>query len=302
MKRLPLALVLLLLLGLGGGAGWWAWQHRAPLRAPAPAEKSSPAIPRFVPEALPKLMRPPIAGLTAAEKADRIERIRRDYDELTAKFSAEYAARNDQSTVGLNGFLRQLALLAREKHADLAAFLTPRELEDVELRDTSTGQTVQRLLGHTTATDEQRREVFRLLKETDDKFALTFDLTPPALLARESDRMATEAKIRAVLGDQLFGAWLAGQSTDYAAAAAFAQQQGLAASVPLDLWRVKSDFIRERLELRARTDLSPQQLRDTEAALANRAMTRVVGLIGPDAVANASSEMLGWLPRPAPTR
>jgi hypothetical protein len=299
MKRSPLALavVLALLLALGGGAGWWAWQRRAPVSV-APALPTGPTPIDYVIVVPPPLApRPTITGLSVAEKNARIEKISRDYDDITAKISADYSAAGDKFPGGLNAFLRQLALLAREKHADLAAFLTPRELEDVELRDTPAGQAVQRQLGDTAATDEQRRAAFRLQKEFEDKFALTFDLSAPALLAREGDRMATQAKIRRVLGDALFAAWLRGEGGEYASAVAFAQAEGLAASVPLDLWRVKNDFIQARLELRARKDLSPAQVRDAETALVNQATTRVTGLIGSTGLAKAGSEVIGWLPR-----
>ena len=231
-------------------------------------------------------------------KTARVEKIRRDYDEITGKISADYAAAGNAFPGGLTAFLRQLALLAREKHADLAALLTPRELEDVEMRDTNAGQTVQRLLVDTTATEQQRRATFELQMAFEDKFALTFDLTPPALLVRERERQATQANIRSVLGDELFGAWLQGEGTDYATMASFAQQQGFAASVPLELWRVKNDFTLARLELKARADLSPAQLVEAEAALAEQTNARVTGLIGPAALANGGRDALGWLPRP----
>src|SRR6185503_5624018 len=109
---------------------------------------------------------------------------------------------------GLNAFLRQLALLEREKHEDFAALLDPRELEDLEMVDTTAGQTVSRVLGDTNATEEQKRQAFRLQREFENKFALTFDLTPPALLTRERERIVTQEKVRAVLGDDLFSSWL----------------------------------------------------------------------------------------------
>ncbi len=102
------------------------------------------------------------ATASAADRAASADKIRRDYDEITKKISAEYAAAGDTFPGGLNAYLRQLALLQREKHADLAALLTPRELEDLEMRDTNAGQSVQRLLGESAATEEQRRAVFRL--------------------------------------------------------------------------------------------------------------------------------------------
>ena len=278
-------LAVVVLLVFTGGIRWWITFRRTESvdkNLPSPLR---PSLSDVIVAPPPLSPRAPIAGLSSAEKNARIEKINRDYDEITGKISADYSAAGDKFPGGLSAFLRQLALLAREKHADLAAFLTPRELEDVELRDTPAGQAVQRQLGDTAATDEQRRATFRLQKEFEDKFALTFDLSAPALLAREGDRMATQAKIRGVLGDQLFGAWLRGEGGEYASAVTFAQAEGLAASVPLDLWRVKSDFIQARLELRARTDLTPAQARDAENALVTQVTTRVTGLVGANRIA-----------------
>jgi hypothetical protein len=290
-------LAVAMLLVFSGGVRWWITSRRAEREAKNTPPLSPPRENSVIVAPPPLAPRPTITGLSAAEKNARVEKINRDYDEITGKISAEYGAAGDKFPGGLNAFLRQLALLAREKRADLAAFLTPRELEDVELRDTSAGQAVQRQLGDTAATDEQRRAVFELQRAFEDKFALTFDLSPAALLARESDRVATQAKIRAQLGDELFGAWLRGEGGEYANAVAFVRAEGLAASVPLDLWRVKSDFLLARLELRARTDLSPTQAREAENALVNQATTRVAGLIGADAIARAGTDVLGWLPR-----
>jgi hypothetical protein len=290
-------LAFLLLLGVGG-VGYWVWQRRVAAAraetvvAPPPGEVVRPN------SVTPSPKRPSITGLSAAEKTARVEKIRRDYDEITSKLSADYAAAGATFPGGLNAFLRQLALLAREKHADLAALLTPRELEDVEMRDTNAGQTVSHLLGDTAATEPQRRAAFELQAAFEDKFALTFDLTPPALLEREKERQATQANIRRVLGDDLFAAWLRGEGTDFETTAAYARQQGLAASVPLDLWAVKNDFQLARLELKARTDLSPAQRADAEAALINETNTRVAGVIGPAGLAGGGRDVLGWLPRP----
>ena len=236
--------------------------------------------------------------MSAQEKAARVEKIRRDYDDITSKASAEYTAAGAAFPGGLNAFLRQLALLAREKHADLAALLAPRELEDVELRDTNSGQMVQRLLGDTAATDEQRRAVFRLEQVFEDKFALTFDVSPLALLVRERERQATQLSIRSVVGDELFGSWLSGEGTDFATIIEFAQEKRLAASVPLELWRAKSDFTLARLELQARTDLPATQRAFAETALANQVNARVTGIVGAQVLADGGRDVLTWLPRP----
>ncbi len=298
MKKLTVVwLVLVLLILLGGGVATWTWRQAAQRAADRAAwlgpDQLAPSRGR------PSSLAPGSAqSLSAEERRARADKIRRDYDEMTTKFSADYAAAGAAFPGGLSAYLRQLALLQFEKHKDLAALLTPRELEDLELRDTVSGQTVQTLLGDTTATEEQRRAVFRIQKDFEDRFALTFDLTPFALLTRETGRQAAQRQIRAALGDAVFGAWLRGEGPDYAAFATFAQQSGLGPTVPLDLWQAKSDFLLARLQLKARNDLAPSQVAEAERALINQTVARVTGLLGPAAVAGPGRDVLNWLPLP----
>lgn len=301
MKKLTVVwLVLALLLLLGGGAATWSWRkaaHRARenlARRAADVALTSGDVRRGAAAPVARAS----ATLSLADRMARADKVRRDYDEMTAKFSADYAAAGSAFPGGLSAYLRQLALLQSEKRKDLAALLTPRELEDLELRETVAGQLVQRWLGDTAATDEQRRAVFRLQKENEDQFALTFDLSPAALLAREVARQQTQQKIHDVLGDELFGAWLRGEGTDYAAYVAFAQQAGLAAGVPLDLWRAKNEFVVAQLQLRARTDLVPSQIAEAERSLIDQTVARLTGLLGPSALAGPARAILTWLPLP----
>ena len=285
---------------------WWRMARVAPkpsVTPPGVVERE----PRVKPSAVsgesrtdpaPKTRPPP--ALTPAEKAARIEKINRDYDEVRLKTSADYSAAGASFPGGLNAFLRQLALLEREKHADLATVLSPAELEDYEMRETAAGQLVQKLLGDTAATDAQRRAVFRLQRAFEDQFALTFDVTPPALLQRETARHALQEQIHAVLGDALFGAWLQGEGGEYAQFTKFAAAQGLPLEAPLQLWRAKNEFTRRRLEINAQNSerrMSPEQMRAAQAALTQQTEARVLAIIGQGAMQTARTEVLGWLPR-----
>jgi hypothetical protein len=277
---------------------WKAWRRSesAEPAAKTAAGKTDRSHPDGARGAEARVQRGPAGEDALADKVARIGKIQRDYNDITGKASADYAAAGDAFPGGLSAFLRQLALLAREKHKDLAAMLTPRELEDFEMRETHAGQTVQHLLDDTAATEEQRRAVFRLEQEFEDQFALTFDLSPPVLLEREAARQAVQLKIRAVLGDELFAPWLGGEGGDYAAMVEFARNQQLPASAPLELWQIKNEFTVGRLQLKLRTDLSPLQARDAETALVNQTRARVAGSIGPAAM-TAGNDVLGWLPR-----
>lgn len=299
-KLLPASLlIVMILLILGGGAVVWR-RTRAPASLPPSVPKNSPHAPPPAPVANDRPRdnsRAPAVGLSPAEKAARIERIKRDYDEVRTKAAADYGAAGTSFPGGLNAFLRELALLERELHKDYAAVLTPSELEDLEMRETTAGQLVQRLLGDSAATDEQRRAVFRLQREFDDKFALTFDTTPPTLFARETERQATQEKIRTVLGDALFGTWLGGEGSDYANFAAFAGQQGLPANAALDLWAAKNEFTLRRLEINAQPVQSADQNSSARRALTQASRARVLSILGAGAFQAAGPEILGWLPR-----
>jgi hypothetical protein len=236
-------------------------------------------------------------ALTAEEKAARIDKIKRDYDDIRAKTSADYSAAGASFPGGLNAFLRQLALLEREKRADFAAVLSPEELEQLEMKETNAGLLVERLLGPTSATPDQRRAVFRLQLAFEDRFALTFDLTPAALLERETARQQLQQKIRGVLGDELFATWLNGEGEDYTAFVTFAARYGLPSSVPFDLRQVKNDFVRQRLELNAAQGMSPGQLRAAQAALVQQTEARVIQIVGPGAAQAGRADILSWLPK-----
>lgn len=144
---------------------------------------------------------------SAAEKAARVEAIRRDYEELRRKVAGELAAIETATVGDAKVLLRQLALLEGELRADLARVLDAAELEDFELRESTTGVRVTQRLAGATATEAQRRAVFRVQREFDLKHALAFELSAEALAVRERDRRETEQKIRAVLGEELFAAW-----------------------------------------------------------------------------------------------
>ncbi len=299
--RAALAVVVL---GLGV-ALWRGWRRSpAPPRPEerAPAEKTvapaQPPEPRAAttptPHAAGEKTTP---GGLSPEKAAAVAKIKRDYDELRAKASADYTAAGPNFPGGLNAFLKQLALLEREMRKDLAAVLTPREFEDLELRETNAGQLVAKLLGDTAATDEQRREVFRLQRGYEMDVSLAFDLKPAALLARETERQRLQERVRGVLGDAVFAAWLRGEGPEFEQFEKFSAKQGLAGASAFDLWRAKNEFTRRRLELNAQPGASGPQRNAALAALIQDTETRVLGIVGAGAMPAAREQILGWLPK-----
>lgn len=300
MKRLGLVVALALL----AGGGWWLLRPGG--ASPGPAAP----VPSAAGRSEAATLEPPSArgttasdpaipviprALTPAEKVARIEQIKRDYDEVRAKIAAEYAAAGKDFPGGLNAFLRQLALLEREKRKDFATVLDAAELEALEYRETTAGHLVARLLDGTTASDALKRAVFRQVLAYEDRFALTFDLSPPALLARETARQALQGEIRAILGDALFATWLRGEERDMEGVARLVQDHGLPPERVFELWQAKSDFVRRRLEINTR-GLEAAQAKGLQRELTREMHVRIDHLLGTTVPEPARREALGWLP------
>ncbi len=231
----------------------------------------------------------------SADKLERLAKIRRDYDEIRMKMSAEFAAAGDKYPGGLNAFLKQLALLEREMHADFAAALTPAELEDYEMAESTTGKALAGRFGAVATSEEQRRTLFRWQKEFDDRFALVFDVTPGALVERVKVQQAMREKVRAMLGDEDYAKWLQAEDATYAGMRTLALQQGLSTKAVSELWRAKDEWTQRKLEIAAQPGLTPEQRTAMHASLVLQTRARVSALLGVD-ILTAGHEALVWLP------
>lgn len=306
MNRKATWITLALLLVVWAAAWWWRAEREGLLRerreaTPAAGETSQES--RTQPEAPAKAAAVRENGRAADERPDgdakqaRIERIKRDYEDLALKLGEEFGRLGGAFPGGLNAYLRQLALLEREKRNDYAAFLTAAELEDLELVETRAGKEVQRWLGDAPVTEEQRRAVFRLQREYDDTYSLVFDLKAPALLARETERQALQERILGVLGPAGFASWLRGEGATFGQFQELVATRGLAPEKAIDLWRLKNEFVRENLANEARGDATDEERAIGRVALVEATKARIDALAGPGARERAPAGTFDWLER-----
>ena len=299
-------IVAALLLGLAAGGWWWREQAQRDSAAAVGAEKSppSPTLPAVTPRppnassvapapAAPETSAP---GRSAEAKAAEVKKIKRDYEEMVTRVAAEFSAAGGSFPGGLNAYLRQLALLEREKWQDLATVLPPRELENLKMTETRAGKEVQRWLGDAGASDEQRRAVFRLQQEFDDRYALMFDFTPSVMVQRELQRQQLQEAILVQLGPEKFAAWVRGEGPDFGRFATFAEQQSLPPQTALELWRIKNEFIRGRLEIAALAADRPADVKFQQDLAAKAALSKIMAVLGPSAQVAMTGDLLSWLP------
>lgn len=277
--------------------GWWRTSRRATDAATVAKSPAGPTPARATKAGPATRPAQGVGADPAVAKAARVRAILRDYDEIQARMSADYGSAGQSFPGGLNAFLRELALLDREKRADLAKVMTPRELEDYAIGESAAGQKMRATLDGTAATDEQRRAVFRAEQGFNDQFGFTFDLSPPALAIREAARQATQNQIRAALGDALFAAWLQRDDPGYAHFMEFAQQQNLPGSVALALWQTKNGFTLSALDI---ASAPPESVRPRRAALLDWGRGGVAAIapsLPPEVV---EREVAGWLQQSPP--
>jgi hypothetical protein len=292
------------LLGLVIGVSWWQRTRRElppPEFPPAAGARSVPEPGRTVAAggaALPPSPAAPDRRIPAGASPHEaeVQKIQRDYEEMVTKVAAEFGAAGASFPGGLKAYLRQLALLEREKWQDMAAILPPRELEDLKMKETRAGKEVQRWLSDVGATDEQRRAVFRLQQAFDDQYALTFDFTSAVLARREKQRQDVQEAVLRELGPEKFGAWLRGEGPDYGNFAAFVEQQTLPPQTALELWRIKNEFVRTRLEIAAVPTQGPGDVKFQQELAARAALAKIITLLGPSAQVAMTGDLLKWLP------
>ena len=176
---------------------------------PLPARRvhAPPVIAAAVPEQADIVETPPVTP--SDEKPALVAKILRDYDDLRQGLVQAYAREAESYPGGSDALLRLLALLEREKHADLARILTARELAGLEWRDTRAGRRVERTLSRTGATEEQQHAVFRIERDFELRHGQPAEPGAKALGEREQARRTADEQIRAVLGAALYARWVA---------------------------------------------------------------------------------------------
>ena len=110
-------------------------------------------------------------GNLPPEKIDQLQSILTDYGEMRSQI---YSTTNG---VMLPEDRTKLALLDKEQHVDLSALLTPQELEEYNLRNSSTASQLRSQLALFNPTEDEFRAIFKIQQTLDDQFGSTMTMT-----------------------------------------------------------------------------------------------------------------------------
>ena len=76
----------------------------------------------------------------------------------------------------------------------------------------------------------------------------------------------------------------------------YVARKNLPGTVALELWRIRNDYTRQQLELRADATTTADQKSAAQAALAQQTEARVAIIVGREALEKDRAGVLGWLP------
>jgi hypothetical protein len=243
-------------------------------------------------------------GDIAPEKIDQLQTLLAGYSQQQQDISLA------SKGVYLPEDRAKLAEIEQQKNADLAQLLTPQELEDYNLRNSSTAMSLRSRLASFNPTEDEYKSIFRLQQAFDEQYgsntysAFSAPPTPDQMRERQTQQQALDAQIQNVLSPD--------RAADYKQATDPAYQQinrlvtrlELPPSAAADVVTVQQDIQQRATAVRQDRTLAPADRTAALAALAAEASTKITTTLGTSGFEAYKSYGGTWLqnlqPRPAP--
>jgi hypothetical protein len=147
-------------------------------------------------------------GFLSPEKRTQLRLIEEDYDALETQ-------ERRLPVIRLPGEREKQRFLQEQKRADIVALLTPEELEQYDLRHSSTSRSLVWNLAYFEPTEAEFKAIYALHKSVDDQYPDSGSLTPELVRARNGARRQLDPQIKEVLGEERYAEYKRSQDSDY---------------------------------------------------------------------------------------
>lgn len=208
-------------------------------------------------------------------KIEALQRVEDDYADMMA------AVRAEARGILLPEDRAKLALLQREKKADLAALLTPREIEEYELRGSQTANLLRSRLAGFEASEAEFRVLYQLQLDLNEQLQGGF--TAIDYQTRQAVQAAHFDRLRAALGESRFAAYVRETSTEYGQLKRLVQQDNLPPGTAQRAYDLRHGIAAESGRIFDDPTLSLSAKRDALRHLATTARTQIMATLGPSA-------------------
>jgi hypothetical protein len=229
-------------------------------------------------------------GNMPRQKVKSLQKIEQDYYELQEEI------RTLMRGVTLPEDHEQLALLEKERQADLAALLTPEELEDYTYRASPLAQQIRQQLAFFDPSEEEFRALVRVQKEFDARYA-------NVTLSSDDSRELREAEVKKVLSADRFQDYQVKTSGSYRYVAPLVERHGLPAETTTKVIRLQRDAVAQGLAIRNDKSLTEAQRAERLNALVERSRAELSANLPNEALTEYTRSAAGeWLARLQPRK
>ncbi|HTZ20243.1 MAG TPA: hypothetical protein VMC06_05110 [Opitutaceae bacterium] len=225
-------------------------------------------------------------GDLSKSKIDLIQRINDDYAEMLSQVRAA------TNGITLPEDRAKMALLEREKHADLAAILTPQELEDYEMRNSPVTSRLRSAFSLMDATEDEFRIIYRIEQQFNDLNNPGYGVVSANTINSAETQIA--AQLKAALGEARANEFLRAQNYEFQSLAQLAQRENLPIDAAVRAYDLRTSTSEESGRIFNDQSLTIDQKRAAMQTLAQNTRAQLIGTLGPTAGAAYASSAL-WL-------
>lgn len=214
-------------------------------------------------------------GNLSREKLEQLQSISGDYNDLRSQI---YAAANG---VWLPEDREKLALLEKEQRADMVKVLSPQELEDYDLRSSTTANQLRSQLIAFNPTEAEFRALFKLQQAFDDKYG-SGNMIASAEQYRQRQEQQKEllAQAQTVLAPDRYDAFKQAVDPNYQMINRIVARMELPATAATQVVTAQQDIMKRATTIRMDQTLTPEQRTTQLSALSQEATTRVTTALG----------------------
>lgn len=211
-------------------------------------------------------------GPLSADKLEKLAVLDRDYSEMRMQLmQSSSALRMPWST-------DKLTYLEQERRRDIAAILTPQELEDYQLRDSTTARMLQRQLASFEPSEQEYRELFRLRAAFEEKTRASGAVGFGAPESLQAQKELSE-QIKSTLGEKRYADYERSTDPGVQSANSIAQRLGLPASTATAVYELQQEMRAREAALQADRALPEAQRAAQLAALGEEARQKLTTLL-----------------------
>lgn len=215
-------------------------------------------------------------GNIPPEKIDFVQRISDDYAEMTAQIRAAMQG------VTLPEDREQLALLEREKRADLAAVLTPEELADYEMRTSPITSRLRTPMTIMDATEQEFRTIFEIRKPLSDALDNSTGLVAVGQTnARTEAMQKMNEQVKAALGPERFAQYQRANDREFQGLYRVAQAENLPYETMARAYDLRGPASEASLKINSDRMMSADDKRLALKNLAESTRTQILASLGP---------------------